>query len=47
MRFCSHRAFLLSEVFVFAFSGVKSDCGIPGDLSQIRGEDMIVVVWLV
>lgn len=37
MGFCSHRAFLLSEVF--AFSGVRSDCGKPGDLSQVRRED--------
>lgn len=47
MKFHSHQAFLLSEMLVFPFSGVRSDCGKPGDLSQIRGEDMIVVVWLV
>lgn len=31
---------------MFAFSGVRSGCGKPGDLSQIR-EDVTVVVWVI
>lgn len=46
---CSLRAFPLSEVFVFAFNGVQSDCGNtgPAEVSQTRGEGMVVVVRLV
>lgn len=46
---CFLQAFPLSEVFMFAFNGVKSDCGNtgPAEISQTRGKGTVVVVRLV